>query len=517
MAEGLAARHRLLVVVLWVNVPVVALLGLVMGEPIAVVGATSLILTGFAVAAMLLPGPVPSAAANSAGLAAAACVLVGFSGGLEALHLYFAVVIVAVAFYRDSRPLFVAVGLIAAYHFAVGIWFPGSEGATWAALHTGLLTVLALTLVLGWRLTEDAEVTLSMTTDRYRTSFVAAPIGMAVVKLSGEFLEVNESLAAMLGHPTDHFPGRNVRAVIHGDDMTLLGDAWEEMGNSKSHTASQWMRCITSEGGSVWSRVTVALVPRTAEQSAMVIIQVEDASTSRHELNKLEDLLWGKDMFVATVGHEIREPLAVMIDLTDDDDPRMRQINVQAREIASVVDDLVVSARATASPVDVVPTDFDLAAICRDILGRLPGGENVPIDARASLAWADPELAAQIITGMMGNSIRYGGPKVRVQIFNSGPDTVVQVVDDGPEIPAQQRERIFNGDLSQGRPATRPAAVGLSLTVGRHLARRMEGDIGYRRSGDGLNIFELRLPSEELTRTYTPRARPRLGKTDALA
>jgi hypothetical protein len=45
----------------------------------------------------------------------------------------------------------------------------------------------------------------------------------------------------------------------------------------------------------------------------------------------------------------------------------------------------------------------------------------------------------------------------------------------------------------------------------------MEGDIGYRRSGDGLNIFELRLPSEELTRTYTPRARPRLGKTDALA
>jgi signal transduction histidine kinase len=38
--------------------------------------------------------------------------------------------------------------------------------------------------------------------------------------------------------------------------------------------------------------------------------------------------------------------------------------------------------------------------------------------------------------------------------------------------------------------------VGLSLTVSRRLARQMDGELTYRRTGDGHNIFELRLPAE---------------------
>jgi signal transduction histidine kinase len=74
----------------------------------------------------------------------------------------------------------------------------------------------------------------------------------------------------------------------------------------------------------------------------------------------------------------------------------------------------------------------------------------------------------------------------------------VQVSDDGPELPDSERERIFDGDLRTGQRVTSPAAVGLSLTVGRHLARLMEGDLEYRRRG-GRNVYELRLPSEQIT------------------
>jgi K+-sensing histidine kinase KdpD len=94
---------------------------------------------------------------------------------------------------------------------------------------------------------------------------------------------------------------------------------------------------------------------------------------------------------------------------------------------------------------------------------------------------------------------------VEVRTVTSGPDTVIQVVDDGPEVPTSERERIFSGDLRNGAPVTRPAAVGLSLTVGRHLARQMDGDIEYRRM-DGQNVFELRLPSEQIS--FIPRRIP---------
>jgi signal transduction histidine kinase len=87
---------------------------------------------------------------------------------------------------------------------------------------------------------------------------------------------------------------------------------------------------------------------------------------------------------------------------------------------------------------------------------------------------------------------------VRLEVTGSGPDTVISVIDDGPAVPVAERERMFDADLQGSSPPTRPAAVGLSLTVSRRLARQMDGDITYRRTGDGHNIFELRLPAEPL-------------------
>jgi signal transduction histidine kinase len=55
---------------------------------------------------------------------------------------------------------------------------------------------------------------------------------------------------------------------------------------------------------------------------------------------------------------------------------------------------------------------------------------------------------------------------------------------------------MFDSDLQGGSTPTRPAEVGLSLTVSRRLARQMDGELTYRRSGDGRNVFELRLPAE---------------------
>lgn len=509
MAEGFAARHRLLLIASWAQVPLLAGVGLLIGEPVVLVGVACLLTIGLALAGMLIPRPMLAASTTSLALAVASSFLVEFSGtGL--LHLYFPVVLVAVAIYANARPLLVALAAISVYHLVAGVWFAGPEGAVWAVLHVGFLALVALTVIVGWRLDTDRDAEIARSNDRYRTSFNAAPIGMATLKLSGQFLETNESLAALLGQSPDHFPGRNIRAVIHTDDMPLLGDAWEAMGNSQTHRASEWMRCLRSDGSAVWTRVTLALVPRTAEQTAMVVLQVEDATSSRREQLRLERLIRGRDEFVASVGDEIRQPLGVLIDLTDAD-PALRLVNAHAREVASVLDNLIVSARADATPRELASGELDIAAISRRVLDGFPGGESVSIDARARLAWADAELTTQVITSMLGNSIKNGGPRVSVQIYNSGPDTVLRAIDDGPEIPIEQRERVFAGDLRQGQPVTRPVAVGLSLTVGRHLARRMDGDLIYSRSGDGLNIFELRLPSETLTTTFKPRRRPRLS------
>jgi signal transduction histidine kinase len=250
-------------------------------------------------------------------------------------------------------------------------------------------------------------------------------------------------------------------------------------------------------------------MPRTATSRALVILQIEDLTNAFEEQRRLERLVRGKDQFVAAVGSEIRDSLSPIIDLTEGAErlwPELLPlIEARARHIASIVDDLVFSAQQETSPVSVVSARLDAAELCRDVVARLPGGDTVSMDFTATEMWADPTLTRQIVGNLVSNALRYGGKSVAVRTITSGPDTVIQVADDGPEVPASERDRIFSGDLRGGAPVTRPAAVGLSLTVGRHLARQMDGDIEYRRM-DGQNVFELRLPSEQIS--FIPRRIP---------
>ena len=176
----------------------------------------------------------------------------------------------------------------------------------------------------------------------------------------------------------------------------------------------------------------------------------------------------------------------------------VRRIESHAREVASIVDDLIISARADKPSPQALGRAVDAVALCREALSEVPGAEAISIEAGATSLWADPAMTIRILDSLVANAVRYGGSMVSLETASSGPDTVISVIDDGPAIPIPEREKIFNGDLRAGGPVTRPAAVGLSLTVARHLARQMDGDITYHRTGDGHNVFELRLPSESL-------------------
>jgi PAS domain S-box-containing protein len=341
-------------------------------------------------------------------------------------------------------------------------------------------------------------------------SFEEAPIGMAVLKPSGELMQANRSMAAMLGYERESLLGLNISALVHVDDQAELGEAWEMMGNSSEHVAAEWMRCLTAQGGAIWGRVSLSLVPRTPGQSAMVVFQLEDATNAYQERRELESLLKGKDEFVAAVGDEIRQPLDLLIDLTEladhphaDTRDTLPRIEAHARQIASIVDDLVVSARAGAAPIPVVARRLDAVALSREVVTRIPAADRVRLELNAGELWADPGLTRQILHNLIANALTYGGPDVTLRTAASGPDTVIQIIDNGPEVP--EPERVFSGDLRSGRPVTKPAAVGLGLTVGRHLARLMEGDVEYRRTTGGENVFELRLPSEALSEIPKPR------------
>ncbi|MFP4553923.1 MAG: PAS domain S-box protein [Actinomycetota bacterium] len=504
--------HRLLVVVLWGHVPVLGGAGLAVDQPVHEVALTSLTLMAFALTGMTIRSQRLASVAVTLGLLVASGIVVDYAGGSIGAHIHFFLAICAISFYQHAITLVVGVAAAGAYH--IGSAVLSGEMAE-AVSHTGGIAVLALLLAVGWRLTRDTDGG-DRSGDRFRISFEEAPIGMAVLKPSGEILEANRAMASILGYDHASLVGVNINSLVHVDDKAELGEAWEEMGNSSSHTASEWMRCLTADGLLVWGKVSLSLVPRTDQHPAMVILQLEDANHPYEEQRRLEDLVRGKDELVAAVGGEIREPLGLLIDLTDaaghshvDTRDTLPRIGAHARNIASMVDDLVISARAGTAPISTAAQTLDAEQLCRELIAATPGAEGAAVDFRAHALWADPAMTRHIITNLLGNAVRYGGSSISVRTVSSGPDTVIQVTDNGPELPESERERMFSGDLARGAPVTNPAAVGLSLAVSRHLARQMDGDLVYRRTGDGENIFELRLPSEPLSEI--PRRRGVMG------
>jgi PAS domain S-box-containing protein len=500
---GFADRQRLLVSYLWALVPVLAFSGSIGDRPLIETVLASSVLITLAIAASVVRGAESAALAVSLGIALGSAAVVWQSLGTPLAWLPSLIALVVVSSHRRLSSLAAAGAVLATLGL---VTLNPRHGILWSL---GIVaTVLAL--VLTWRMIPLAKRE-PQSSNHFHISFEEAPIGMAVLRPSGELIEVNKAMTRILGHDQDHLTGSNISGLVHVDDHLELGEAWERMGNSDMHRATEWMRWINADGRTVWAKVSLSLVPRTQDQPALVILQLEDAADGHEQRLRLEGMLEDKDALVATLGEEIRKPLGLLIDLTDlavhphiDTGATLPKIEAHAREIASIVNDIVLSARADSRPVTVVSQTIDAAVICREVLAE-HRVDPVAASYEARTMWADPLLVGHIVGSLVGNAIRYGGPDVRLRTIPSGPDTVVQVSDDGPEIPDSERERMFDGDLRTGQRVTSPAAVGLSLTVGRRLARLMEGDLEYRRQG-GRNVYELRLPSEQITEVPQRRA-----------
>lgn len=500
-----ATRHRFLLILLVALIPVLAIVGLARGVPVLEIGAGSLVLLLAAVAGMAAGSQHVAAGEVVLGLGSAAAILVWHLDGYPESFYAFFLALVAVSLYQETRVLLVALIYVASLHaFSVfqlyresGIFRAGVADMPFPVAGVALEVLLVLLLIAGWRVTGREHARRVAAEDMIRIGFERAAVGMATLSPSGEFIYANRALTETLG-PVN---GANVSSVIHSDDVERLGQLWEDMGRAETRTAETWLRLRSANGRAIWGKTSLTFVRASSTRPATILLQLEEDGARQREQALLEARLAGRDEFVAAIAADIREPVDRVLDLTTlatadppDLDRLLHQIDDEARRVASIVDDLGVSARAGTVPF--VARSVDAALMCREVMAEMLGAGDITIDVGGEKIWADPSLTIRILRNLVANAVRYGGRNVRLEVTGSGPDTVISVIDEGPGIAVEERERMFDADLQGEAHPTRPAAVGLSLTVSRRLARQMDGEITYRRTGDGRNVFELRLPAE---------------------
>lgn len=222
---------------------------------------------------------------------------------------------------------------------------------------------------------------------------------------------------------------------------------------------------------------------------------------------RLESLLTSKDQLIASVSHELRTPLTAIVGLAEElrenkvgidsveRDQLIGVIATESREMADLIEDLLIAARSEDGSVAVFPQRTDLSLLAASVASLLavPEGVDLVVDDVPSAAFADPVRVRQVVRNLLTNAMRYGGKHVRVTFGSGDGRTYLDVSDDGPGIPQHDLEAIFE---PYGRSASSQVvlgSVGLGLTLSKRLAELMGGSLSYMPS-EGCT-FRLVVPS----------------------
>lgn len=328
--------------------------------------------------------------------------------------------------------------------------------------------------------------------------FHRMPVALYRTAPDGEILACNDALAHLLGY-------RSVEELTVGMDSveTVYVDsqarsAWVEEITRSGVVVEFDVELKRPDGSTVWVQDTARVI--RGEDGA--VRYFEGALIDVTEKVKAKK---AKDEFVATISHELRNPIAVMLGLgeelasnydgfSDDDRQEMAHLIARQAEDASwLIEDLLVAYREDIGRIVVTPQQLDVTDQVERVLEVVAADIGVEVKGDSPKAYADPRRTRQIIRNLVTNAIRYGGPEKRIEICQIGDRVETRVCDDGDAIPSREVERLFK-PFETGSGVEHPKSVGLGLSVARKLARLMEGDLVYRYT-DGYSQFVLSLPA----------------------
>jgi PAS domain S-box-containing protein len=232
-----------------------------------------------------------------------------------------------------------------------------------------------------------------------------------------------------------------------------------------------------------------------------------------------------KDEFLATLSHELRSPLAPilqgveMIRLRGEDGSfrarTVERVERQALRMARLLDDLLDFSRIAHGKIELRETWVELGTLVRHAAESCEAmiekrRHRLALDLPDEPSWlvGDPSRLEQALCNLITNAVKYTpeGGQIRLSAQAEGDEVEVRVADNGVGIAPEQLGRIFDlfhqgGDPPREGPeeAPRPQGaregLGIGLALTRKLVELHGGEIEARSAGPGRGSeFVVRLP-----------------------
>ena len=263
----------------------------------------------------------------------------------------------------------------------------------------------------------------------------------------------------------------------------------------------------TAESGRLYAESDLALAADLAQRAAVAI---ENA----HLYQSLREADRHKDVFLATLAHELRNPLAPIrsglqvLRLSNEPAAQERARGMMERQLGQLVrlvDDLLDISRINRGKLELRKSRIDLASVIDNAVETVrplieSKGHELIVKVPPAPVYLDADLTrlSQVFWNLLNNSAKYTDPGGRIELIARVDDKEVVVVvrDNGMGIPAAALPGLFNMFSQVDHSLERSqGGLGIGLALVKGLSEMHGGGVAVRSAGLGKGSeFEVRLP-----------------------
>jgi PAS domain S-box-containing protein len=330
---------------------------------------------------------------------------------------------------------------------------------------------------------------------------------------------VNRACAEFLGRPRERIVGQDMRTVLGEEAFEAIRPQVAEVLRGEVVEFETWLPNPQTGPRFLHSRYVPDQGPAGGEVRGF-FASITDVTEQKRAERVLREADRRKDEFLATLGHELRNPLAPianavqLLQLKGPPDPELfaarDMIARQVRQLARLIDDLLDISRITLGKLELRTESIELAEVVslavettRPVLRSR--GHDLLVLLPPETVWlrADPARLAQVLANLLDNAAKYSDRPGRITLSASvearaqGPGRLdLRVKDEGLGIAAEFLPRLFD-KFTQAipKPGAVPSGMGLGLALVRGLVEMHGGTVRALSEGPGRGSeFVIELP-----------------------